>query len=73
MDSILFRVKGTVIFKIWWKILLVTVYATGVMCVTKMGWDPPETDKLPTETTVGIFGLFTGFLLVFRANRAYDM
>lgn len=63
--------------KSWWKILIVTVYTAAVICVLKFGldWefntDSTENGKEPTSTIV-VFGLFTGFLLVFRTNTAYD-
>lgn len=42
MERILFRVQGTVIIKIWWKVSLITVYTAVVLCIAKFAleWNP---------------------------------
>ncbi len=77
MANILFRIKGTVILKIWRKLLFVVLYTTGVLCAERfvLGWEgTSELTSNSKEITslIVIFGLFTGFLLVFRTNTAYD-
>lgn len=65
----MFRLKGTVILTIWWQILFVIVYTTGLVCIHKY------VDGMKIEfkqTLIPVLGVVTGLLLVFRTNTAYD-
>lgn len=65
----MFRLKGTVILKIWWQILFIIVYTAGLVCVSNYVEDVEI--KFPM-TLVPVLGVVTGLLLVFRTNTAYD-
>ncbi|CAG7830705.1 unnamed protein product [Allacma fusca] len=66
---LMFRLKGTVILKIWWQIVFVIVYTAVVVCIHNyvegMRMNFPQ-------TLIPVLGVVTGLLLVFRTNTAYD-
>ncbi|KAG0264465.1 hypothetical protein DFQ27_001202 [Actinomortierella ambigua] len=65
---LMLRLKGTVILRIWWQVLLVGAYTTGVWAINQYsGWKINYGQNLIT-----ILGVVTGLLLVFRTNTAYD-
>ena len=63
------RLKGTVIVKIWWQILLVMLYTAAIVSMHKY---VPELRMEFKQTLIPILGVVTGLLLVFRTNTAYD-
>lgn len=65
----MFRIKGTVILKIWWQIALIIIYTGGLVCIHTYvdDWEI----KFPM-TLIPVLGVVTGLLLVFRTNTAYD-
>lgn len=62
-----FRIKGTVIVRIWWQLVLVALYTAVVVWIhlyqLKMEFD---------MSLIPILGAVIGLLLVFRTNTAYD-
>jgi putative membrane protein len=64
---IMFRLKGTVILKIWWQVLLMCLFTVIIVVmhnyVIRM--------EFP-QTLIPVLGVVTGLLLVFRTNTAYD-
>ena len=66
---LMFRLKGTVILKIWWQILFVAVYTAVVVCLHN--YVEGLTMNFP-QTLIPVLGVVTGLLLVFRTNTAYD-
>ena len=65
----IFRLRGTIILKIWWQILLVSLYTVVIVSihvnVPSMQMDFPQ-------TLIPVLGIVIGLLLVFRTNTAYD-
>ncbi|KAG0224119.1 hypothetical protein BGW41_005245 [Actinomortierella wolfii] len=65
---LMLRLKGTVILRIWWQILLVGIYATSVWAIHQYSdWKINYGQSL-----ISVLGVVTGLLLVFRTNTAYD-
>ncbi|KAF9976707.1 hypothetical protein BGZ73_008014 [Actinomortierella ambigua] len=65
---LMLRLKGTVILRIWWQVLLVGIYTTGVWALDEYsGWTINYGQSL-----ISVLGVVTGLLLVFRTNTAYD-
>lgn len=65
----MFRLKGTVILRIWWQVLFVLVYTSGVVAIHF--YVPHFKMEFPL-TLVNVLGVVIGLLLVFRTNTAYD-
>ena len=66
--SILTRVHGSVLPRIWWRVLLVAVVATALTFAQL--WVHIE---FPTSSVLhSIVGVALGLLLVFRTNSSYD-
>ncbi|ODM91669.1 hypothetical protein Ocin01_15013 [Orchesella cincta] len=65
----MFSYRGTVIQKIWWQVVLVTIYTAGLVCVSN--YVEGLEFKFP-QTLIPVLGVVTGLLLVFRTNTAYD-
>ncbi|KAF9431169.1 hypothetical protein BGZ94_007620 [Podila epigama] len=64
----LLRLKGTVILKIWWQIVLLGLYSTAVYLISEYtGWKMAYSLNLVT-----VLGMVVSLLLVFRTNTAYD-
>jgi len=67
MASLFFRLKGTVLTKIWWQVILYTIYTTLILIfhlyVYKLKFD---------QTLVGLLGVVLGLLLGFRSSTAYE-
>ncbi|KAK3809489.1 MAG: Bestrophin, RFP-TM, chloride channel-domain-containing protein [Benniella sp.] len=62
------RWKGTVIIRIWWQILLMGIYAVGVLMIHDYtAWKMNYSLSL-----VSVMGMVVSLLLVFRTNTAYD-
>jgi len=64
-----FRLRGTVIVRAWWQIILVTIYSTGVVFLDK------EVDGISmkfSKAIIEILGVVVGLLLAFRTNTAYE-
>ncbi|KAG0265222.1 hypothetical protein BG011_005265 [Mortierella polycephala] len=62
------RFKGTVIRQIWWQVLLVGIYSTAVLLISKYtSWEMGYSLNL-----VSVMGMVVSLLLVFRTNTAYD-
>ncbi|KAF9305914.1 hypothetical protein BGZ74_008372 [Mortierella antarctica] len=65
---LMLRLKGTVILQIWWQILLLGIYSTGVFLISNYsGWKMAYSLNLVT-----VLGMVVSLLLVFRTNTAYD-
>jgi len=67
MTTLFFRLKGTVITKIWWQVILYTIYVALIVVfhlyVQKLKFD---------QTLVGLLGVVLGLLLGFRSSTAYE-
>jgi putative membrane protein len=64
-----FRLRGTVILSVWWKVVVVTLYTVGVVYV-HLHVEGFELNF--PQTLISIIGLSVGLLLAFRTNSAYD-
>jgi len=62
-----FRIRGTVIPSVWWKVLLILVYTLGILCIDEFVYRV----AFP-HTLIPILGVVVGLLLGFRTNSAYD-
>jgi len=69
MECWYFRLKGTVILKIWWQIVLIVIYTAAIVGLHKY---VPDFKMEFKQTLIPILGVVTGLLLVFRTNTAYD-
>jgi len=63
-----FRLRGTVLVSVWWKILAIVIYTALVTFLhvrTGLQLNFPQ-------TLIPIIGVVVGLLLAFRTNSAYD-
>ncbi|OXA50926.1 hypothetical protein Fcan01_14539 [Folsomia candida] len=65
----MFRLKGTVILRIWWQVLFVLVYTSAVVAIHSY---VPLMRMCFPMSLVQVLGVVIGLLLVFRTNTAYD-
>lgn len=66
---LMFRLKGTVILRIWSQVLLHVGFAMGVVFFHKF---VPGMHMSFQLTMTHVLGIVIGLLLVFRTNTAYD-
>lgn len=66
---LMFRVKGTVILRIWTQVLFHVTFALGVVCIHNF---VPGMHMSFQLTMTHVLGIVIGLLLVFRTNTAYD-
>lgn len=66
---LMFRLKGTVILRIWSQVLLHIMFALGVVCIHNF---IPGMRMSFQLTMTHVLGIVIGLLLVFRTNTAYD-
>ncbi|KAF9347750.1 hypothetical protein BGX34_002914 [Mortierella sp. NVP85] len=65
---LMLRLKGTVLPRIWWQVLLIGIYSTAVFLIHRFSsWKMTYSLNL-----VSVMGMVVSLLLVFRTNTAYD-
>ncbi|KAF9422032.1 hypothetical protein BGZ94_008691 [Podila epigama] len=65
---LMLRLKGTVILQIWWQVLLMGIFSTGIALIHDLtAWKMNYSLSL-----VSAMGMVVSLLLVFRTNTAYD-